>query len=147
MVTAAGVRVLEYNVRLGDPETQVVLPLLENDLVEVLEAVVDGRLHELDLRWSQESAACVVMAAPGYPGVYEKGVPLAVPERDDVTVFHAGTVWQDGRLVSSGGRVLGVTAVGAPLRAALDKAYGGAAKIDFPGAQYRRDLGNGLLED
>ena len=147
MVTAAGVRVLEYNVRLGDPETQVVLPLLENDLVEVLEAVVDGRLHETDLRWSQESAACVVMAAPGYPGAYKKGVPLDIPKLDDVTVFHAGTAWQDGRLTSSGGRVLGVTAVGAGLRAALESAYDGVAKIGFPGAQYRRDLGNGLVEE
>ena len=147
MVTAAGVRVLEYNVRLGDPETQVVLPLLENNLVDVLEAVVNGRLHELDLRWSQESAACVVMAAPGYPDAYEKGVPLAIPELDDVTVFHAGTAWQDGRLVSSGGRVLGVTAVGASLRVALARAYDGVAKTDFPGAQVRRDLGSRLLEE
>ncbi len=146
MVTAAGVRVLEYNVRLGDPETQVVLPLLENDLLDVFEALLDGRLHEMTLRWSQESAACVVMAAPGYPGAYEKGVPLDIPESDNVTAFHAGTSWQDGRLVSSGGRVLGVTAVGAGLRAALDKAYGGVAKIGFPGAQYRRDLGRGLTK-
>ena len=146
MLTPAGVRVLEYNVRLGDPETQVVLPLLDNDLVEVFEALLDGRLHETTLQWSQESAACVVMAAPGYPGVYEKGVPLAIPEPDEVTVFHAGTTWQDGRLVSSGGRVLGVTAVGVSLRAALDKAYDGVAKINFPGAQIRRDLGRGLIE-
>ena len=147
MLTPAGARVLEYNVRLGDPETQAVLPLLENDLLDVLEAVADGRLHELDLRWSQESAACVVMAAPGYPGPYEKGVPLDIPELDGVTVFHAGTAWQGGRLVSSGGRVLGVTAVGKDLRAALGRAYGGAAEVGFPGAQYRRDLGNGLTED
>ena len=146
MVTAAGVRVLEYNVRLGDPETQVVLPLLENDLLSIFEALLDGGLHETTLRWSQESAACVVMAAPGYPSVFEKGVPLDIPELDDATVFHAGTAWQDGRLVSSGGRVLGVTAVGARLQAALDKAYDGVTKIGFPGAQYRRDLGRGLTK-
>ncbi len=147
MVTAAGVRVLEYNVRLGDPEIQAVLPLLENDLLEVLGAVVNGQLHETTLRWSQESAACVVMAAPGYPGAYEKGVPLDIPELNDVTVFHAGTARQDGRLVSSGGRVLGVTAVGADLRVALGRAYDGVAKIGFPGAQVRRDLGHGLTEE
>ena len=147
MVTPAGVRVLEYNVRLGDPETQAVLPLLENDLLEVLGAVADERLHELDLRWSQRSAACVVMAAPGYPGPYEKGVPLDIPDVDDVTIFHAGTAWQGGRMVSSGGRVLGVTAVGTGLRAALNRAYGGVARIGFPGAQVRRDLGRGLVED
>ena len=103
MLTPEGVKVLEYNVRFGDPETQAVLPLLENDLLDVLEATVEGRLHEVTLRWKPQHTACVVMAAPGYPGTYERGTPLKIPDfGDDVTVFHAGTERRDGRLVSSG---------------------------------------------
>ncbi len=145
MVTEGGVKVLEYNVRLGDPETQVVLPLLETDLVDVLEAVIDERLHEVTLRWSPKRAACVVMAAPGYPGDYPKGLPLSVPPLpENITVFHAGTSLRDGRLVSSGGRVLGVTALADTLDEAVRSAYGAVDEIDFRGAHYRRDIGQRL---
>ena len=147
MLTEAGVKVLEYNVRLGDPETQVVLPLLKTDLMEILEAVIDERLDEVGLEWSPQHAACVVMAAPGYPGEYAKGLPLSVPLLpENVTVFHAGTALQAGRLVSAGGRVLGVTALEPTLARAIDSAYRAVDAIDFEG-HYRRDIGRRLLTD
>ena len=147
MLTSAGVKVLEYNVRLGDPETQVVLPLLETDLADILEAVIDERLHEVNLRWSSQSAACVVMAAPGYPGDYPKGLPLGIPPLPkNVTVFHAGTSLQGGHLVSSGGRVLGVTALADTLEEAVTSAYGAAEEVHFEGAHYRRDIGRRVLK-
>ena len=147
MLTDEGVKVLEYNVRLGDPETQVVLPLLETDLVGVLEAVIDERLHEVTLSWSPKRAACVVMAAPGYPGDYPKGLPLSVPPLpENVTVFHAGTSLQQGRLVSSGGRVLGMTALADSLEEAVASAYEAVERVDFEGAHYRRDIGRRVLK-
>ncbi len=146
MLTEAGVKVLEYNVRLGDPETQVVLPLLKTDLVDVLEAVIEERLHEVKLEWSAGHAACVVMAAPGYPGDYPKGLPFNIPPLpENVTVFHAGTSLQDGRWVSSGGRVLGVTALADTLAGAVRSAYGAVEKVHFEGAHYRRDIGRRVL--
>lgn len=146
MLTKEGVKVLEYNVRFGDPETQAVLPLLENDLLDVLEAVVEGRLRNVTLHWKPQHAACVVMAAPGYPGTYEKGIGLEIPDlADDVTVFHAGTERRGKRLLSSGGRVLGVTAVGAGLEEAVARAYQGVARTGFPGAHYRRDIGGRVV--
>ena len=146
MLTEEGVKVLEYNVRLGDPETQVVLPLLKTDLVDVLEAVTNGRLHEVRLEWSPQSAACIVMAAPGYPGEYPKGLPLSIPPLpENVTLFHAGTALQQGRLVSSGGRVLGVTALADTLEEAVTSAYKGVERVHFEGAHYRRDIGRRVL--
>ena len=146
MVTDEGVKVLEYNVRLGDPETQVVLPLLKTDLLDVLEAVIDERLHEVRLEWSSQSAACVVMAAPGYPGDYPKGLPLDVPPLpEDITVFHAGTSLQAGHFVTSGGRVLGVTALADSLEEVIKSAYGAVERVDFRDAYYRRDIGQRLL--
>jgi len=146
MVTPSGVKVLEYNVRLGDPEAQTVLPLLESDLLEVLEATVEGRLREQRLSWSGGASACVVMAAPGYPGGYPEGLPLSVPGDlpENVLVFHAGTAEREGGLVSSGGRVLNVVALADDLgRAALD-AYGAVDRIGFPNAHVRRDIGGRL---
>jgi phosphoribosylamine---glycine ligase len=143
MLTDDGVQVLEYNVRFGDPETQVVLPLLDGDLFEVLAATADGRLAEASFGWQPRAAACVVMAAPGYPGSYPSGLPIDIP-RDlgrDVMVFHAGTARDRGQLVSAGGRVLGVTALGDDRAEAIDRAYGAVARIEFSGAHYRRDIG------
>ena len=143
MLTAAGPRVIEYNVRFGDPEAQVLLPLLETDLLDVLDAVADRRLAGLDVRWRHAAAACVVMAAPGYPGSYRSGVPLDLSRVDDqhVVVFHAGTDRRGGRLVSSGGRVLGVTGLGDSVDLAIERAYRAVAAIGFEGAHYRNDIG------
>ncbi len=138
--------VLEFNCRFGDPETQVILPLLESDLVEVIDACLDGRLAEIDVRWQTGAAATVVAASEGYPGSYPKGRTIGgVAEAEalpGVTVFHAGTrLAEDGRLLTDGGRVLAVTGVGDDLPAALARAYGGIQRIDFQGMHYRRDIG------
>jgi phosphoribosylamine---glycine ligase len=144
MLTPQGPRVLEFNCRFGDPETQVILPLLETDLVDVFEACIDGHLDRLDVRWSAASAATVVLAAPGYPGAYPKGLSIsgldALP--DGVLAFHAGTsTARDGSIVTAGGRVLNITAVGADLSAALATAYHGVNAVCFDGMQFRRDIG------
>lgn len=144
MITANGPKVVEYNCRLGDPEAQVVLPLLETDLVDVFQALVQGRLDEVDLRMRPGAAACVVMASEGYPGSYEKG--FVVEGLDDAVsesalVFHAGTRRDDDSVRTNGGRVLGVTGLGSDLQEALDTAYAAVEKIRFDGAQYRRDIG------
>jgi phosphoribosylamine---glycine ligase len=147
MMTDDGAKVLEFNVRFGDPETQAVLPLLDNDLLRVLESVVDRRLARLELCWTGRKAACVVMAAPGYPGSYPKGIAIDIPTDlgPDVTVFHAGTDRVDGHLVSSGGRVLNVVATAGTLEDAVARAYEAADRIRFPGVQMRRDIGGRLL--
>jgi phosphoribosylamine--glycine ligase len=143
MVTDSGVKVLEYNVRFGDPETQAVLPLLRTDLAELLLAATQGRLHEYTLAWDEGATACVVLAAPGYPGTPETGIPLGLPiRRAGVFVFHAGTGLADGQLVSSGGRVLNVVALTADLQGAVAAAYEAVQEIDFPGGQYRSDIGS-----
>ena len=142
MLTADGPKVLEYNARFGDPEAQVVLPRMKNDLLDVMDAVIDGTLCDIDLEWDERSAVCVVMASGGYPGKYNKG--LAIRGLDDVagaTVFHAGTAKKDGQYVTNGGRVLGVTALGKDIADARDKAYENVQRISFDGAQYRRDIG------
>lgn len=145
MLTAGGPKVLEFNARFGDPEAQVVMPLLENDLMEVLLACVEGRLQEVDLRFREGAAANIVVASPGYPGAYPKGLAiggLKEAEQLGVTVFHAGTAFdENGLLVTAGGRVLGVMATGADLREALSRAYAGVEAIQFKGKQYRRDIG------
>lgn len=145
MITPDGPKVIEYNSRFGDPETQVVLPRLKTDFVEILEAVIDENLAQLPIEWSDEACACVVMASGGYPGSYAKGVEISGLNEDGqlsgVTVYHAGTSLRDGKYVTAGGRVLGVTALGASLPEALEKAYAGVDKIHFDGAQYRRDIG------
>lgn len=146
MLTPAGPKVLEFNARFGDPETQVVIPRLENDLVEVMLAVAEGRLSEVELRWSDRWAVTVVLTSAGYPGRYEKGKVITGVEdaeaMDDVTVYHAGTALTDaGELVTSGGRVLDVTALGDTFEAARDRAYAACEKIQFEGKTLRHDIG------
>lgn len=145
MLTPDGPKVIEYNARFGDPETQVVLPRLKTDLVTIIESVIDGTLENVDIQWSKEAAACVVMASGGYPVKYEKGKVITGLDENGqlpgVTVYHAGTAEKDGCLVTSGGRVLGVTALAPTLDEALQKAYEAVEKIHFDGAHYRRDIG------
>jgi len=144
MLTAEGPKVLEFNVRFGDPEAQVVLPLLENDLLEVMLACLEGRLHEVELRFREGAAVNIVLASGGYPGKYLKGLPISgldEADRRGVTVFHAGTwVDDDGVLVTGGGRVLGVMALGSTLEEALKVAYHGVDAIQFEGKTFRRDI-------
>lgn len=144
MMTPAGVRVLEFNVRLGDPETQVLMHRMDSDLGEVLHAAAEGRLNEVSLRWKPEPSVCVVICAANYPGTPRKGDPISGIEAAEATgavVFHAGTARDQDRLVTAGGRVLGVTASGVDLREAIHAAYSAAAKIQFAGMHYRRDIG------
>ncbi len=148
MLTEGGPHVLEYNVRFGDPETQTVLPLLESDLLELLEATAAGRLAGVTPRWSAGAAACVVLAAPGYPGGYPTGLPLSLPESllEGTFVFHAGTARSEAGLVSSGGRVLNVVAAADTLQNAVAATYRGVDAVDFPNAHLRRDIGGRLGE-
>jgi phosphoribosylamine---glycine ligase len=144
MLTAAGPKVLEYNARFGDPETQVYLTRLESDLVELLEASVNGSLAQIECRWSTLASVCVVMASGGYPGTYAKGKTIRGLEEAgrlaNTKVFHAGTAQRDGAIVTNGGRVLGVTAWGKDLSAARDAAYAAVDRIQFEGAHVRRDI-------
>ena len=141
--------VLEFNARFGDPETQVVLPLLKTDLAEVLEAVVEHRLDQIHLEWAEESAVCVVLASDGYPGKYAHGLPItglpAASGQDRTAVFHAGTAWNGQDVVTAGGRVLGVTAWGSSLRAAHDRAYEVGRNITFEGQYFRTDIAGRVL--
>ena len=145
MLTKDGPKVVEYNARFGDPETQVVLPLLESDLFAIMRAVREGRLAETDIRWKKESAACIVLASGGYPEKYESGKlisGLKDAEAAGATVYHAGTKKTDAGYVTAGGRVLGVTALGDTLADAVHSAYAAAEKIHFEGAHMRRDIGS-----
>ncbi len=143
MLTAAGPKVLEFNCRFGDPETQAILIRMQSDLLDVLDAAVDGRLDEADIRWDRRTALCVVMASEGYPEKSRVGVPITgLPEEaDDLVVYHAGTRQADGQIITAGGRVLGVTALGETLADARGRAYSAVEQIHFDGAQYRTDLG------
>ncbi len=145
MATKDGVKVIEYNCRFGDPETQVVLPRLESDLYEIFDAIIDERLDEVDIKWRDGGAVCVVMASGGYPVKYESGFEITgiedAEKLGDITVFHAGTKNVDGKLVTNGGRVLGVTAVAESLDAAIRKAYEGVEQVKFEKAHYRHDIG------
>src|SRR6202166_4575799 len=144
MMTARGPMVLEFNCRFGDPEAQPILMRLESDLVEAMEASIDGRTRDGDFEWSNDSAACVVMASGGYPGIFEAGKRISgldeVANLDGVKVFHAGTSKRDDAYYTSGGRVLGITARAADLNTALQRAYEACAKIRFDGAHYRKDI-------
>lgn len=146
MLTADGPKVIEYNARFGDPETQVVLPRLKTPLCDIVDAVIDENLSDLDIQWSDEACACVVMASGGYPGSYPKGIEIKGLDSDgqveEACVFHAGTALEDGVFKTAGGRVLGVTALGSDLKDALKKAYAAVEKITFEGAHYRTDIGN-----
>ncbi len=150
MATPKGVKVIEYNCRFGDPETQVVLPLLDGDLVDIFEAVYRGTLADVSIRWKNECCSCVVMASGGYPKSYPKGLEMSGMDDkgqvDGVFVYHAGTKYADGKFYTNGGRVIGVTATGETLRTALDKSYAAVKKISFENAHYRTDIGKRALE-
>ncbi len=147
MMTPDGPKVIEYNCRFGDPETQVVLPLLKTDLLTVMQAVENETLGDLTVEWHGGAAACVILASGGYTGSYEKGKELSIPEDlpENVTVYHAGDQLSGGKLVTSGGRVLGVTAAGDTLEAALKDAYAAANRIGFEGKYLRHDIGRRAL--
>ncbi len=145
MLTPDGPKVIEYNARFGDPEAQVVLPRLKTDLLEIVEAVIDERLSQLNIEWRDEATACVVMASGGYPLSYKKGFEISGLDENGqlpgVEVYHAGTKLQNGKFYTNGGRVLGITASGKTLDEALEKAYAAVHKISFEGAHYRTDIG------
>ena len=149
MITPNGAKVIEYNCRFGDPETQVVLPLLDTDLVDIFEAVWNGTLADIDIKWKNECWSCVVMASGGYPKSYKKGIEMKGMDDkgqvDDVFVYHAGTKYADGKFYTNGGRVIGVTATGETLQEALDKSYAAVGKISFENAHYRTDIGKRAL--
>ena len=142
MKTKDGMKVIEYNSRFGDPETQVILPMLKTDLMEIFEAVTDERLDEVEIEWEEGCCVCLVLASGGYPEKYEKGKEITIGDLDEgVVLCHAGTAMKDGKLVTSGGRVLGVCAKGADIEEARKKAYDNAEKIKFDGMYYRTDIG------
>ena len=145
MLTKDGPKVIEYNCRFGDPETQVVLPLLKTDLLTVMQAVTEERLADCPVEFSRDAAACVILASKGYPGAYEKGFPITIPEDLDAELYIAGAKEADGKLVTAGGRVLGVTATAPTLPAALEKAYAAADRVHFENAYCRRDIGRRAL--
>ena len=148
MLTPKGPKVIEYNCRFGDPETQVVLPRLKTDIIDIFEAINSGTLAELDIEWADEACACVIAASGGYPKSYPKGIEITGLEngqKDGVIVYHAGTAIKDGKLVTSGGRVLGVTALGSDLQQALDKAYSALDEIHFDNMHFRHDIGKKAL--
>ena len=150
MLTPNGPKVIEYNCRFGDPETQVVLPMLDADLYEVFEAIANHELDKLDIKWHDGSCACVVMASGGYPESYPKGIVMNgfddMGQVENCFVYHAGTKLSDnGEFLTNGGRVIGVTAKGNDLREALDIAYKGVEGISFEGAHYRKDIGHKAL--
>ena len=146
MLTKNGPKVIEYNCRFGDPETQVVLPLLESDLLDIMRAVTEERLEEADIRFSDKSACCVIMASKGYPTKYEKGLELIIPDEVKANVYVAGAKLKDGRLLTDGGRVLGCTAVAPTLKEAIRDAYKIVDKVHFDNEYYRHDIGKRALE-
>ena len=146
MITKDGPKVIEYNCRFGDPETQVVLPLLETDLLSVMQAVTEERLSEIEVKFSNKSACCVIMASQGYPEKYQKGYEINIPDELKDSVYVAGAEIKDGKLVTSGGRVLGVTATANTLPEAIEEAYKKVDFVKFENAFYRKDIGKKALE-
>lgn len=150
MITPKGPKVIEYNCRFGDPETQVVLPLLDSDLCDIFTAVYNGTLSEMDIKWKKESCSCVVMASGGYPVSYKKGIEMnGMDDKgqvDGVFVYHAGTKYENEKFYTNGGRVLGVTASADTLEKALEKSYAAVDKISFEGAHFRHDIGKRALQ-
>jgi phosphoribosylamine--glycine ligase len=150
MLTPNGVKVIEYNCRFGDPEAQVVLPLLDTDLVDIFEAIYNEKLSDLDIKWKNEYCSCVVMASGGYPKKYLTGLEIIglddMGQTEGAFIYHAGTKFNDGKFYTAGGRVLGVTATGETLTAALNKSYAAVSKINFENAHYRKDIGKKALE-
>lgn len=152
MLTPDGPRVIEYNSRFGDPEAQVVLPRLETDLAEIITAVAQERLGELEIKWSEKASACVILASGGYPGSYPKGLEIAgldekgqIAAMPEVTVYHAGTKRENGKFYTNGGRVLGLTALGDTLEEALETAYRAVDMVNFEGVMFRKDIGRRKL--
>ncbi len=151
MITKSGPKVLEYNVRFGDPETQPIMMRLDTDILDLLEAVCDGKLKDMDIEWKDEAAVCVVMASGGYPGKYKKDIEITGLENvseaaDKAVVFHAGTKEKSNKVVTAGGRVLGVTALGTDIPQAIENAYAAVKKIHFDGAHFRNDIGKKALK-
>ncbi len=151
MLTAEGPKVFEFNARFGDPETQTYMRILETDILDMFDACIDGKIKDLEIKWKENTSACnIAVASGGYPGEYEKGKIITgieeVKKEKDIIIFHAGTTKKDGKLVTNGGRVLGVSATGKSLQEALDKAYEAISKISFEGMQYRKDIGKKALE-
>lgn len=150
MLTADGPRVLEYNARFGDPEAQVVLPRMKNDIIEVMEACIDGTLDQVDLQFEDNAAVCVVLASDGYPVKYEKGIPMHgfenFKDKEGYYCFHAGTALKDGQIVTNGGRVLGITATGKDLKEARKNAYAATEWITFANKYMRHDIGKAIDE-
>lgn len=146
MLTKDGPKVIEYNCRFGDPETQVVLPLLESDLFTVMKATTDGTLSETDVKFKDADACCVIMASDGYPISYKKGYEITIPEKIFDSVYVAGATQKDGKLYTSGGRVLGVTSVASTLKEAIDSSYKKVKEISFENAYYRHDIGQRALK-
>jgi phosphoribosylamine--glycine ligase len=150
MIHEGEARVLEFNARFGDPETQPIMSRLDTDLITIIEAIVDGTLSKVEINWKPDSAVCVVMASGGYPGVYEKGKEITGLDKaaghDNAMVFHSGTSQKNGKIVTDGGRVLGVTGLGPSVAAAIDNAYAAVREISFEGAHYRKDIGARALE-
>ena len=144
VLTKEGPKVLEFNARFGDPETQVILPRLKTDLIDILNAVIEGRLHKINIEWEDNAAVCVVVASGGYPGKYQKGKVISGLERlekmEDIIVFHAGTKLQDDKVITSGGRVLGITACDKTISKAKERAYKGVKEIYFEDMYYRKDI-------
>jgi phosphoribosylamine--glycine ligase len=148
MITPTGIRVLEFNCRFGDPETQVVLPLLETDLLEIAEACVNGNLAEVDIRWKNGAAVCVVLASKGYPESVESGKQAVIEKlSEDLVCFHAGTRTNNGNIITSGGRVFGLTSWAGDIESAVEKVYANIDKVSFEGMQYRKDIAHGALEE
>lgn len=151
MATPDGVKVIEYNARFGDPETQVVLPRLESDLLEIFEAVIDQKLDTVPVVWSEKPAVCVILASGGYPEKYETGYPISgienAEQAGNITVFHAGTKLDGGEVVTAGGRVLGVTAVSDSFSQAILDSYAAARKISFTDMHFRTDIGKKTGEE
>ena len=150
MLTPNGPKVLEYNARFGDPEAQVVIPRMKNDIIDVMEACVDGTLDKIDLQFEDNAAVCVMLASDGYPVSYEKGFPISGLEkfagRDDYFAFHSGTKFKDGKVVTNGGRVIGITALGADLVTARANAYAATEWVDFDNKYMRHDIGKAIDE-
>ena len=149
MINSEDIKVLEFNARFGDPETQPILMRMKTDIVPVFEAIVDEQLETISIQWDERPAVCVVMASKGYPGSYQKGTAIEglkeIQSIHNVEVFHAGTALQDNRVVTNGGRVLGVTALGDTIAEAIDSAYSAASHIHWDGAYYRKDIGKKAL--
>jgi phosphoribosylamine--glycine ligase len=150
MITKEGPKVLEFNVRFGDPETQPILMRLKTDLVDIIEHILEGRLDKIKIEWDKRAAVCVVLASKGYPGEYEKGKEISSLDETkllkDTVVFHAGTTLKDGKVFTSGGRVLGVTAMADTIESAINRAYSVVHMVKFDGMHYRSDIGKKALK-